>query len=62
MAISIGESILWEVREPIPSGSGGYDETIPAPFDAAAGEPIYFHVHNHGANEWSLIEIFIDHE
>jgi hypothetical protein len=22
-----------------------------------AGAPVYFHLHNHGANSWSLVEV-----
>jgi hypothetical protein len=60
IAISIGETLIWEQRTAIPADSDGIDETIIAPDDLPAGTPIYFHLHNHGANEWALIEVLID--
>jgi hypothetical protein len=35
---------------------------VPAPFAADPGTPVYFHLHNHGQNTWTLgaieVEVF----
>jgi hypothetical protein len=56
-AVRIGGSTIWEERFPIPSDSGLTDVTLHAPEALPAGTPIYFHLHNHGANSYSLIEL-----
>ena len=34
-------------------------QTIASPADFPAGTPVLFHVHNHGANEYSMIELSV---
>jgi len=57
MAIFIGGEVVWEETVDIPgaaevySGEAALDEAI------TAGDPIVFHVHNHGANSWKLVHI-----
>lgn len=46
-----------EERLPIPSDGGLVYKTWQAPRDYPAGTPVYFHIHNHGMNEYSLIEL-----
>lgn len=52
--IAIGESSLVDERIPIPSDADVRPVTLPAPRAMEAGEPVYFHLHNHGYNSWSL--------
>lgn len=47
----------FDARIPIPSESGVVGKTWQAPRDYPAGTPVYFHVHNHGDNEYQLIEL-----
>lgn len=57
--VALGEPPLtvWETTLPVPAESGlAYEEVT---VDAAwpTGTPIWFHLSNHGANTWSLVEI-----
>ncbi len=58
LAVGLGETahIIWEIDVPVPSGSGLlYDELI-METAFSAGEPVYFHLSNHGSNSWGFIE------
>ena len=48
------DSPVWEKRLPVPSPNGFYAETVQLSDKLRAGEPIYFHVHNHGANNYTI--------
>lgn len=54
VALAIGEHVLLEQDVAIPSGERLYDVRRVATFDAPAGAPVRFHVHNHGYNSWRL--------
>ena len=56
VAIRIGD-LAWETTHAIPSGSGLDAPKWRAEHDIEQGTPIYFHVDNHGANDWVLIEL-----
>ena len=57
MAIAIPGQILWEKRIAIPGPP--WFGVIEVPITAAykAGDPILFHVHNHGPNSYRLVRI-----
>jgi hypothetical protein len=57
LALQVGEHLIWEAFVPIPTDSDLLMDTWTAPADIPAGEDIYFHVHNHGNNEYNLIEV-----
>jgi hypothetical protein len=46
-----------EKRIPIPAAGQMISETWRAPRDYPRGTPVYFHAHNHGDNEYLLIEL-----
>lgn len=57
--VSIGApgQVAWETQLPVPAVSGLiYDEVVVSD-GWPAGSPIWFHLSNHGANTWSLIEV-----
>ncbi len=56
-ALQLGEQLLWERRVPIPGQEAIYPITITVGAPAPAGTPLYFHVHNHGANSWRLLDV-----
>ena len=56
IALRIGE-LAWEITHPIPTGSGLDAPKWRAEREVPEGTPIYFHVDNHGANDWVLIEL-----
>ena len=47
-------------RWPLRVASVAVEETSGAPADVSRGAPIAFHVHNHGANTWQLIELSLE--
>lgn len=57
VALRIGSDTLVDELIDIPSESNLIAGAVPVDVDLAEGTPIYFHVHNHGANEYSLIEL-----
>ncbi|MDP6943055.1 MAG: hypothetical protein QF464_02805 [Myxococcota bacterium] len=60
-AIAVGEppDTLWETEAPLPLTSGGLlpFELVPITRPLTAGEPVYWHLRNHGLNSWHLIEV-----
>lgn len=57
VAIRIGKQTLWDITIPIPSPKKLHTLTWTVSEDIPKGTPIYFHLHNHGANEWSLLSL-----
>lgn len=56
-AITLGGRLIWERRVPIPADGGLLLDTVPAPRSWPMGTPLVFHLHNHGANTWNLIDV-----
>lgn len=54
VVLAVGDHVLLEEDVPIPSAERLYDVRQVATFDAPAGTPVRFHVHNHGYNNWRL--------
>ncbi len=54
LALMIGPRVLWEKNIEIPGKANAFNVEITADFSAPAGTPVYFHLHNHGRNEWML--------
>lgn len=59
MGFVIGDEQVLEYSVAIPSDFAFPSETWTAPKDYPAGTPLLFHVDNHGANEYMLIEVNI---
>ena len=55
--LRIGEWMLFEREIPKPHKAQLIAESIVVPFDFDIGSQVYFHVDNHGANEYSLVEL-----
>jgi hypothetical protein len=62
VALLVGDSLVWEQEIAIPGKANAYAIDVPAPFAADPGTPVYFHLHNHGQNTWTLgaieVEVF----
>ena len=57
--LRFGDDIIWQKTFVTPS-TGGFVPHYVTPTRAyAAGEPVTFHLHNHGANTWNLASIAI---
>jgi len=60
VAISIAGKPVWEAAVDIPAGAEIYDLRVPVGFDAPAGSPVEYHLHNHGYNTWTLLSLEIE--
>ncbi len=54
VAVQIGDTVVWEQRLKIPQAAGLVEAEWKANQDFPNGTPIFFHLHNHGANTWAL--------
>lgn len=61
VAVAIGGMTVWEERIPIPAASKLFVPRFEAP-EITAGTPIHFHLHNHGSNSYSFIELSVEDE
>lgn len=58
LAVAIDGETIWQERVPIPSGEGGLlTSEWTATRDIPAGSDVVFHAHNHGNNEYYLLEV-----
>jgi len=57
LAVRVGDEVLWERRTPIPAPPELIAITAELGADHMQGEPIWFHVRNHGSNSYQLIEL-----
>jgi hypothetical protein len=55
--VMVGELKLLDERIPIPQSGGLIARQLKLEHALPAGAPVYFHLHNHGANSWSLVEV-----
>jgi hypothetical protein len=54
IAVHIGDLALLDQEIQLPAEADARDLQIAVDDDIPAGTPIYFHVHNHGFNSWTL--------
>lgn len=52
--IRFGDTVVAEHTVPIPSPERVLSNTTASPAEFAAGTTVYFHLRNHGSNEWKL--------
>lgn len=57
LALSVGDEVLYDTLVDIPKDAAAYTESVEVGFDAAAGEVVTLHLHNHGANTWNLLRV-----
>ncbi len=58
VALQVGDAIVWERELTIPGPAMVLQEDeLTAGVDAPAGTPVYFHLHNHGQNTYTLDEV-----
>lgn len=60
VAFMAGDALHWERSVDIPAPARIYRERIELEHGIEADEPVFFHLHNHGANEWKLLEIVVE--
>ena len=44
----------------IPAPAAIYDLRVPLDFDAPAGSTVEYHLHNHGFNAWTLLQLEVE--
>lgn len=59
-AITIDGNLVWEETVDIPSRARIFDVRIPIDFDAPEGASIEYHLHNHGFNSWTLLQLEVE--
>lgn len=59
-ALLLGDAVLWEVEVAIPGKANAFTIDVVAPATVPAGTPVYFHLHNHGQNTWTLGAIEVE--
>ena len=57
LLLTVGEAVLLDWNEPIPSNAAVASERVSLPTPLRAGDAVVLHVHNHGANTWNLNEV-----
>ena len=60
VAITVAGRTVWEKDVKIPSEADIYDVRIPIDFDAPAGSKVEYHLHNHGYNTWTLLQLEVE--
>jgi hypothetical protein len=56
LALLIDGTLVWEVHVEIPGASDARSIRFASPVAAEPGATVTFHLHNHGANSWTLAE------
>ncbi len=60
LAVLVHGEVLWEQEIAIPGDAMVYELEFESPMDAAVGDAVVFHLHNHGQNTWALQEILAE--
>ncbi len=60
VALMLAEAVIWEQDIAVPGKANAYAIDLTLDFTAAAGTPVYFHLHNHGQNTWTLGEVEVE--
>lgn len=63
LALLIDGELIWEAEVAIPGAADARSITFASPIAAEPGATVTFHLHNHGANSWTLAELArLDHD
>jgi hypothetical protein len=60
VAIVINGRKVWDAWVDIPTEADIYDVRVPLNFDAPVGSIVEYHLHNHGYNTWTLLQLEIE--
>ncbi len=60
VAITVDGRTVWEQNVKIPTDANIYDVRIPVDFDAPVGSKVEYHLHNHGYNTWTLLQLEVE--
>jgi hypothetical protein len=53
-ALAWGDEVVWEAHVALPTAGGFLIERVPVDSPHERGTEVRFHIHNHGANTWTL--------
>ena len=57
VAVAIGGHVYWDAWVDIPSAAAPFGLTVPIDEDIDAGTEVVLHLHNHGVNAWTLLDV-----
>lgn len=58
VAVALDGEVIWQRWVVVPAAEGALLlDTVVAPRTLPAGAPLVFHLHNHGANTWNLLDV-----
>jgi len=60
VAITVDGHTVWEENVKIPTDADIYDVRLPIDFDAPVGSQVEYHLHNHGYNAWTLLQLEVE--
>lgn len=60
VAVTIDGKTVWQQEVDIPTKANIFDVKVPLDFDAPEGSKVEYHVHNHGYNTWTLLQLEIE--
>ena len=61
IAVAIGDAMLWDTTIEIPAPPGYLRPMITVEEDFEPGTPLHLHVHNHGYNNYRVVDITVTH-
>ena len=62
LGVATRDNILIEIEEPIPSPARRVELSFTMTEALPASTPLFFHLNNHGANSWHLVEVLLNPE
>lgn len=60
VAVTIAGNTVWQANVDIPTDAEIFDLRVPIDFDAPQGSKVEYHVHNHGYNTWTLLQLEVE--
>jgi mono/diheme cytochrome c family protein len=60
VSITVDGESVWSENVEIPSEAEIFDLRIPVNFDAPQGSKVEYHLHNHGYNTWTLLQLDVE--
>ena len=59
VAILVGDEVVWEAHVEIPADASVLEARVVAERAWPAGTPVGVHLHNHGYNSWTVLELSV---
>lgn len=62
LALLVRNVVLWETTIPVPSDANVLKISVTLPIDVAKGDPVGFHLHNHGQNTYTFGKVLVSRD